>query len=130
MISYIKGILVEKTPARLVVETCGVGYEILIPLSSYDALGEEGSEVLVYTHFHVREDSHQLFGFATTKERRLFDMLISVSGIGPRSALTILSGVSVDEEMVTILQARTIYQGGLKYITHFSGMLDDLAALI
>ena len=97
MISYIKGILAEKTPARLVVEAYGLGYEILVPLSSYDAFEEEGSEVLVYTHFHVREDSHQLFGFATKKERRLFDMLISVSGIGPRSALTILSGVSVDD---------------------------------
>lgn len=97
MISYIRGTLAEKTPARLVVEAFGLGYEILIPLSSYDAFGEEGSEVLVYTHFHVREDSHQLFGFATKKERNLFDMLISVSGIGPRSALTILSGVSVDD---------------------------------
>jgi Holliday junction DNA helicase RuvA len=97
LISYIKGTLVEKSPARLVVETCGLGYEILVPLSSYDAFPEERSEVLVYTHFHVREDSHQLFGFATRKERRLFDMLISVSGIGPRSALTILSGVSVDD---------------------------------
>lgn len=97
MISYIKGTLAEKTPARLVVEAFGLGYEILVSLSSYDAFGEEGSEVLVYTHFHVRDDSHQLFGFATKKERRLFDMLISVSGIGPRSALTILSGVSVDD---------------------------------
>lgn len=97
MISYIKGTLAEKTPARLVVEAYGLGYEILVPLSSYDAFGEEGSEVLVYTRFHVREDSHQLFGFATKKERRLFDMLISVSGIGPRSALTILSGVSVND---------------------------------
>jgi Holliday junction DNA helicase RuvA len=97
LISYIKGTLVEKAPARVVVESHGIGYEILAPLSSYDVLGEVGSEVLIYTHFHVREDSHALFGFATTKERKLFQMLISVSGIGPRSALTILSGVSVDD---------------------------------
>jgi Holliday junction DNA helicase RuvA len=97
LISYIKGTLVEKTPARIVVESCGLGYEVLVPLSSYDALGEVGSNTLVYTHFHVREDTHALFGFATTKERRLFQMLISVSGIGPRSALTILSGSSVDD---------------------------------
>jgi Holliday junction DNA helicase RuvA len=97
LISYIKGILVEKTPARLVVEVDGLGYEVMIPLSSYDVLGDEGSEVRIYTHFHVREDSHQLFGFATRKERRLFELLISVSGIGPRSALTILSGVSADD---------------------------------
>jgi Holliday junction DNA helicase RuvA len=97
LISYVRGTLAEKTPARVVVEVCGLGYEILIPLSSYDVLGDEGSEVVVFTHFHVREDSHQLFGFATRKERSLFEMLISVSGIGPRSALTILSGVSVDD---------------------------------
>ncbi len=97
MISYIKGTLVEKTPARIAVEACGLGYEILIPLSSYDSLGEVGSEVMVRTHFHVREDSHQLFGFVTLQELRLFEMLISVSGIGPRSALTILSGTSVDD---------------------------------
>jgi Holliday junction DNA helicase RuvA len=97
LISYIKGTLVEKKPANLVVEVGGLGYEIFIPLSSYDALGDEGSEVLVFTHFHVREDAHQIFGFATKKERKLFEMLISISGIGPRSALTILSGVSVDD---------------------------------
>lgn len=97
MISYIKGTLVEKAPARIVVDNSGLGYEILVPLSSYDVIGDIGSDVLVYTHFHVREDSHTLFGFATTKERKLFQMLISVSGIGPRSALTILSGVSVDD---------------------------------
>ena len=97
MISYIKGTLVEKTPARLVVESKGLGYEILVPLSSYNGLGDVGSEVLVYTHFHVREDSHALFGFATRRERQLFQMLISVSGIGPRSALTILSGTSVED---------------------------------
>lgn len=97
MISYIKGTLAEKTPARIIVESCGMGYEILIPLSSYDVLGDVGSEVLVHTYFHVREDAHHLFGFATRKERRLFRMLISVSGIGPRSALSILSGASVDD---------------------------------
>jgi Holliday junction DNA helicase RuvA len=97
LISYVKGTLVEKTPARIAIEACGLGYELLIPLSSYDSLGEVGSEVTVRTHFHVREDTHQLFGFVTLKELRLFEMLISVSGIGPRSALTILSGASVDD---------------------------------
>ncbi len=97
MISYVRGTLVEKTPARIIVESGGVGYEILVPLSSYDVIGDVGSEVKVYTHFHVREDSHTLFGFATPEERKLFQMLISVSGIGPRSALTILSGVSVKD---------------------------------
>lgn len=116
MISYIKGTLVEKAPARVVIESHGIGYEILAPLSSYDALGEVGSEVLVYTHFHVREDSHTLFGFATTKERKLFQMLISVSGIGPRSALTILSGVSVDDFCEAVVREE------VSFLTAISGV--------
>lgn len=116
MISYVKGTLAEKTPAKIVVECCGIGYEILVPLSSYDVLGEVGSEVMVYTHFHVREDSHALFGFATTKERHLFEMLISVSGIGPRSALTILSGASVDDFCEAIAREQ------VSFLTAISGV--------
>lgn len=116
MISFIKGTLVEKTPARIVVETGGVGYEILIPLSSYDGLGAVGSEVVVYTHFHVREDAHDLFGFATAKERWLFKLLISVSGIGPRSALGILSGASVDDFCDAIAREQT------DFLTAISGV--------
>lgn len=96
MISYIKGILTEKAPARIVIEAGGVGYEILIPLSSYDAVPRVGEEFLIHTHHHVREDAQQLYGFASQKERQVFQMLISVSGVGPRLALSILSGASVD----------------------------------
>ncbi len=96
MISYIRGILAEKTPARIVVEAAGVGYEILVPLSSYDALPRTGDELLIHTHHHVREDVQQLYGFASERERQVFRMLISVSGIGPRLALGILSGASVE----------------------------------
>lgn len=96
MISYIRGILAEKTPARIVIESAGVGYEVLVPLSSYDALPRVGDELLIHTHHHVREDVQQLYGFATERERQIFRMLISVSGIGPRLALGILSGASVD----------------------------------
>jgi Holliday junction DNA helicase RuvA len=96
LISYIRGILAEKTPARIVVEAAGVGYEIMIPLSSYDALPRAGDELLIHTHHHVREDVQQLYGFASERERQVFRMLISVSGIGPRLALGILSGASVD----------------------------------
>jgi Holliday junction DNA helicase RuvA len=116
LISYVKGILVEKTPARIVVETGGMGYDILIPLSSYDALGEVGCDILVHTHFHVREDAHQLFGFATRKERSLFQMLISVSGIGPRSALSILSGASVDDFCEAIVKEE------ITFLTAISGV--------
>jgi Holliday junction DNA helicase RuvA len=107
LISFIKGILVEKSPARVVVEAGGVGHEILVPLSSYDRLGPVGSEVTVRTHFHVREDAHELYGFATEKERWLFKMLITISGIGPRSALTILSGAGVDEFCDAIVREDT-----------------------
>ena len=96
MISYIRGILTEKTPARIIVEACGVGYEVLIPLSSYDAMPRVGDEVLIHTHHHVREDVQQLYGFACERERQVFEMLISVSGVGPRLALGILSGADVD----------------------------------
>jgi Holliday junction DNA helicase RuvA len=116
LISYIKGTLVEKTPARITVEAGGLGYGILIPLSSYDSLGEPGSEVTVRIHFHVREDTHQLFGFVTLKELRLFEMLISVSGIGPRSALTILSGASVDDFCDAIVREE------LAFLTAISGV--------
>ena len=116
MISYIKGTLVEKSPARITIEAGGLGYGILIPLSSYDSLGDLGSEVTVRTHFHVREDAHQLFGFVTMKELRLFEMLISVSGIGPRSALTILSGASVDDFCDAIVREE------LAFLTAISGV--------
>ena len=116
MISYVKGTLVEKTPAKIIVEAGGLGHEILIPLSSYDVFGDVGSQVLVHTHFHVREDSHLLFGFATRKERQLFQMLISVSGIGPRSALTILSGSGVDDFCEAIVKEE------VDFLTAISGV--------
>jgi Holliday junction DNA helicase RuvA len=97
MISFVSGKLVEKTPAYVVVETKGVGFKLWIPLSSYQALGEVGESVCVLTHLHVREDVLQLFGFATPEERDLFQLLISVTGVGPRLAQGILSGISVEE---------------------------------
>jgi Holliday junction DNA helicase RuvA len=104
LISYIKGTLASKNPTGIIVEAGGIGYEILVPLSSYDRLGDLGSEVEVYTHFHVREDAHILFGFATTAERRLFQFLIGISGVGPRMALSVLSGVGVDDFCEAIVQ--------------------------
>ncbi len=116
MISYIKGTLVEKTPAKIIVECSGLGYDVIVPLSSYDSFGDVGSDILIYTHFHVREDTHTLFGFATTRELRLFQMLISVSGIGPRSALTILSGASVDDFCDAIVREE------VSFLTAISGV--------
>lgn len=97
MISYVRGKLVKKTPTYVVVETNGVGFKLRIPLSSFKTLGEIGEEIRVLAHLHAREDALQLFGFASEEERDLFQLLISVAGIGPRSAQGILSGISVEE---------------------------------
>ena len=97
MIAYIQGTIAEKNPTRAVIDVQGIGYEILIPVSSYDTLGAKGESVKLLTYLHVREDMMQLFGFATAEERELFLMLISVSGIGPKSALGILSSVTVKD---------------------------------
>jgi Holliday junction DNA helicase RuvA len=96
MIAFIDGQLVEVLPTQVVVQAHGVGYEILIPLSSYDKLPAPGEHVRLLTHLAIREDAHTLYGFATAAERDLFRLLIhTVTGIGPRIALNILSGMNV-----------------------------------
>jgi Holliday junction DNA helicase RuvA len=96
MIAKISGRLLEKSPTRILIDVGGIGYEIQIPLSTFDQLGAVGENVSVSTHLHVREDLLQLFGFATAAEKQLFQHLLSVSGIGPRLAQSILSGSSVE----------------------------------
>ncbi len=95
MISILRGNLAGKSPTDVTVDVHGVGYAVHIPLSTFEALGEVGSEVTVYTHLHVREDALQLYGFATESERETFRLLIGVTGIGPKMAQGILSGMSV-----------------------------------
>jgi len=96
MITFLHGTLVESLPTQVTVDVQGVGYEALIPLSSYDKLPAPGQEVKLLTHLVVREDAHILYGFMTPAERELFRLLINtVSGIGPKIALNILSGISV-----------------------------------
>jgi len=96
MITFLQGKLAEALPTQVVVEVHGVGYEALIPLSSFDKLPPLGGEVKLLTQLIVREDAHILYGFMTTAERDLFRLLIhSVSGIGPKTALNILSGMNV-----------------------------------
>jgi holliday junction DNA helicase RuvA len=97
MIAFLSGKLAAKSPTWAVVETAGVGFLVFIPVSSFNALGPPGSDVRLLTHLHVREDALQLYGFATEAERRLFLLLISVTGVGPKLAQGILSGISVDE---------------------------------
>src|SRR6185369_10394690 len=96
MITFLRGKLVEALPTQVTVDVGGVGYEVLIPLSSFDKLPAPGGELKILTHLVVREDAHMLYGFMTAGERELFRLLINaVSGIGPKTALNILSGISV-----------------------------------
>lgn len=94
MIGRIRGILIEKQPPDIVIETGGVGYEVQLPMTSFYQLPDTGQEAVVYIHFVVREDAQLLFGFADKSERALFRELIKVNGVGPKLALTILSGMS------------------------------------
>src|SRR5690349_22267930 len=96
MITFLHGTLVEALPTQVTVDVNGIGYEALIPLSSFDKLPMPGQDIRMLTHLVVREDAHSLYGFMTTAERELFRLLINtVSGIGPKIALNILSGISV-----------------------------------
>ena len=104
MIAYLEGKLIEKSPTHLILEVNGVGYSINIPVSTYGNLGETGNIVKVLTYQHVREDELKLFGFATKPERELFEMLISVNGVGPKVALSILSFLSVEEFQRSVLK--------------------------
>lgn len=94
MIGLIRGTIIEKLPPEILIEAAGVGYEVQLPMTSFYQLPEIGQEATVYTHFVVREDAQLLFGFADKSERALFRELIKVNGVGPKLALTILSGMS------------------------------------
>jgi Holliday junction DNA helicase RuvA len=93
MIAHLRGILLEKHPNQAIVEAGGVGYDVTIPVSTYTALAAPGTEVALRIHTQVREDAIALFGFTTVQEKALFEKLISVSGIGPKLAITVLSGI-------------------------------------
>ena len=102
MIGQLRGLLIEKQAPNLVVEVNGVGYELQVPMSSFYHLPEFGKEVLLYTHMVVREDAQLLYGFASLVERSLFRTLIKISGVGPKLALTILSGMNANEFIVCV----------------------------
>jgi len=104
MIARLSGRLVEKQATRLVVDVHGVGYEVQVPLSTYYHLPEPGADVALRIHTHVREDALSLFGFATTLEQLVFERLIAISGIGPKLALSVLSGIG-PAELVRAVQA-------------------------
>lgn len=108
MIGRISGILLEKTPPQLLVDCNGVGYEVDVPMSTYYNLPHTGERVVLFTHLAIREDAHLLFGFGTASERALFRQLIKITGVGARTALGILSGMSVND----LAQAVTLQEPG------------------
>ena len=117
MITFLQGKLAEALPTQIVVDVNGVGYEVLIPLSSFDRLPPVGQAVKLLTQLVVREDSHTLYGFATAGERDLFKLLVnSVSGIGPKTALNILSGMNA-----TAFRG-AVANGDVKSLSQISGV--------
>ncbi|MFW6245442.1 MAG: Holliday junction branch migration protein RuvA [Fibrobacterota bacterium] len=105
MIEYIRGILAEKEIMHVALETSGVGYDVNIPISTYEKLPEQGKEAKLYIHYYVREDVVKLYGFSSRTEREIFRQLISISKVGPKVALGILSGVSVDDLVSSVNSA-------------------------
>ena len=97
MIAHLRGTLFEKHPNRLIVDVSGVGYEVFVPFSTFYGLGEPGAQVSLRIHTHVREDALTLYGFGTALEQELFEKMIAVSGIGPKLALAVLSGIEPAE---------------------------------
>ncbi len=117
MISFLQGKLVDALPTSVTVNVNGVGYDVLIPLSSFDKLPQPGGEVTILTHLVVREDAHVLYGFMTVPERELFRMLINnVSGIGPKTALNILSGMNA------VSFRGAVASGDVKSLSQISGV--------
>jgi Holliday junction DNA helicase RuvA len=108
MIGRLSGLLLDKNPAQLIVDCNGVGYEVGVPMSTFYNLPATGERVMLLTHMVVREDAQLLYGFGTTQERELFRELIKISGIGARTALAILSGMSVND----LAQAVTLQEVG------------------
>jgi Holliday junction DNA helicase RuvA len=116
VIAHLRGRLLDKQPNRIIVDVNGVGYDVFVPLSTFYNLGEPGHEVALRTHTHVREDALTLYGFATRLEQDLFERLISISGIGPKLALAVLSGLEPPELM------RAIERGDVAQLTGIPGV--------
>ncbi len=116
MIGHLRGRLVDKQPNRLVVVVNCVGYELHVPLSTFYYVGDEGSDVSIRVHTHVREDTLALFGFATKLELYVFERLIAISGVGPRLALAVLSGIEPPDLV------RAVRQGDVARLTRIPGV--------
>jgi holliday junction DNA helicase RuvA len=116
VIAYLRGRILEKHPNRLIADVGGVGYDVSVPLSTFYGLGEPGTEIALRIHTHVREDTLSLYGFATPLEQDLFERLIGVSGIGPKLALAVLSGIEPPELV------RAIERGDVGRLTAIPGV--------
>lgn len=116
MIAYLHGHILEKQPNRIVVDVGGVGYDVAVPLSTFYGLGEAGSAITLRIHTHVREDALALYGFSTRLEQDLFERLIAISGIGPKVALAVLSGIEPPDLI------RAIERGDLARLTAIPGV--------
>ena len=113
MIAQLRGRLLEKHPNRVIIDVHGVGYDVHVPLSTFYEMAEPGGEIALRIHTHVREDALVLFGFATLLELQIFERLISVSGIGPKLALAVLSGIETNELVAAIRQANVARLTGI-----------------
>jgi holliday junction DNA helicase RuvA len=116
VIAHLRGSILEKHPNRIVIDVNGVGYDVFVPLSTFYGLGEPGAAIALRIHTHVREDAFVLYGFATLLEQELFERLIGVSGIGPKVALAVLSGIEPHEFI------RAIERGDLARLTAIPGV--------
>jgi holliday junction DNA helicase RuvA len=102
MIAHLRGRLLSKTPNQAILECAGVGYDVTISVTTFSALPAEAAEAVLHIHTHVREDQIALFGFSEVQEKRLFEKLLTISGIGPKLAITVLSGISADRLITAI----------------------------
>jgi Holliday junction DNA helicase RuvA len=116
MIAHLRGSILDKHPNRIVIDVNGVGYDVFVPLSTFYGLGDAGAAIALRIHTHVREDAFVLYGFATLLEQELFERLIGVSGIGPKVALAVLSGIEPQEFI------RAIERGDLARLTAIPGV--------
>jgi Holliday junction DNA helicase RuvA len=105
MIAFLRGRVVDKQPNRVIIDVQGVGYDVHVPLSTFYEIGEVGSQVELRVHTHVREDALQLYGFLTDLERQLFERLIAISGIGPKLAIAVLSGMDPRDLLTAVQRA-------------------------
>jgi Holliday junction DNA helicase RuvA len=116
VIAYLRGRILERQPNRIAIDVNGVGYDVAVPLSTFYGLGEVGAEITLRIHTHVREDTLALYGFSTALELELFERLIGISGIGPKVALAVLSGIEPHDLV------RAIERGDLARLTAIPGV--------